>query len=62
MTNIAQQLRDGCPALIKVNILDGESPEAKKFCINKCPYPDCILVMGRIKIRKLEKANAIHHK
>ena len=34
-----------CPAQMEAGIYDGKSKEAIDFCVEKCPYPDCILTL-----------------
>ena len=54
-----------CDAMLKAHISDPNSQAGIKFCINKCPYEDCIVVDGtrttaqnasKREARKLHKA------
>ena len=38
-----------CPAMEKAGIKDPESQEGIDFCINECPFPDCLVTGGYFK-------------
>ncbi len=44
-----------CPALKKAKITDPNSRKGVEFCIESCPYPDCIAVDNKI-LHKIKMA------
>lgn len=40
--------------MLDARITDTKSLESKKFCIEKCPYPECILYITKHETRKIE--------
>jgi len=48
-----------CQALIDAGIINPESKEGIKFCVNKCPYEFCVVmeqakVANRMKLKGME--------
>ena len=48
-----------CPAMEKAGIKDPESQEGIDFCINDCPFPDCLITGGSSHIKKAERDERI---
>ena len=38
-----------CPAMRKAGIKDPQSQEGIDFCVNDCPFPDCLVTGGYSK-------------
>jgi len=47
-----------CPAMIEAGIVDPDSYDGIQFCINDCPYPDCIAFSGDLEIQKIRETEA----